>query len=918
MSSTTRTVSLRTLLAAGSLALIAGSALGQSAQTYLQWFESEWDDIERRVPDFFLAGYDAVWLPPVSKTSGFNSPGYDPFDRFDLGKPPLFTFASNRARTTYGTESTFRAMVAELQQAGGEVYVDAILNHNSGRTQSDFFLSQGGYPGFHIPRESPARDKMPTDDWGDFHGGTASGYLQSENPGGANYNLLNGDLVALIDIGHEFNLQFIRHPVAAGNPQNIPGGTVWNNPDPANARLYPDQDLGMMTINNPGTSRHGPISLTRYSYNTENPMAGDATADNATGLLMRWSQWMIEDLGVDGFRLDALKHTPTFFWDQFFDSAIHMTRTTPDGRQVNPFTFGENITGNFNIINNLVRKDSFANRDALDIQGAARLRDLLNAGGFSTWSGINSNADSGELDAADDGLINGSLGLNHVFSHDNGTNGSGSSYPSLPSERAQGHQMHAYMLMRPGRSIVYHHARGVPRTGNGFYPREGAPKALGWNPTTQTLDETVTTLVKLRNQIGYGQYFPLNGNQADVLVYERALNGQANCLVAVNDRWDTGTTNVTVNTSYPQGTRLHEMTGNAANPTVDPTNVIPELLIVGANGQVTLEVPKNRTGSTDHGLGYLIYSESLPNIEVSFIGNQGVIDPDPTSFPDFFQRLNPITVITDDSFEIRAVTTAGDPLDPNTDDNALFAFNTRSEDFNGNGAPDIAPTASVIGGYEQFLTVNLPLFNSGNSSGLYRQVIDATQMEEGLHYLSVIAFRHRNPGTTPIFRDERKVIYIDREPPAVELVQAGQTLTDPRPEFTVLASDRTTNEVHIFVDVPSETDPIDLILPTTSIPRYDRFEWRRVLDPTLSHGFHEISVVAFEDSGNVRVLREDIFIDICDADINKDGQLNFFDVSQFIAAYNNQDPSADLAAPFGTFNFFDVSEYIAQYNAGCP
>ncbi|MGV6815411.1 MAG: hypothetical protein ACWA5W_10460, partial [Phycisphaerales bacterium] len=86
--------------------------LAQNSQNYLQWFETEWDDIERRVPDFFLAGYNAVWLPPVSKAS-FQSPGYDPFDRFDLGQPPLFTFSSSRARTTYGTEATFRAMVDE-------------------------------------------------------------------------------------------------------------------------------------------------------------------------------------------------------------------------------------------------------------------------------------------------------------------------------------------------------------------------------------------------------------------------------------------------------------------------------------------------------------------------------------------------------------------------------------------------------------------------------------------------------------------------------------------------------------------------------------------------------------------------------------------------------------------------------------
>jgi len=56
----------------------------------------------------------------------------------------------------------------------------------------------------------------------------------------------------------------------------------------------------------------------------------------------------------------------------------------------------------------------------------------------------------------------------------------------------------------------------------------------------------------------------------------------------------------------------------------------------------------------------------------------------------------------------------------------------------------------------------------------------------------------------------------------------------------------------------------------------------------------------------------------CPPDLTGDGELNFFDVSAFIALYNDQDLAADLAAPFGSLNFFDVSAFIAAYNAGCP
>lgn len=918
MSHQTHPPRLHRWLIAAAVASLASAATAQNKQNYLQWFEAEWDRIERRVPDFFLAGYDAVWLPPVSRTATFHSPGYDPFDRFDLGKPPLLSFSPSRARTTYGTENTFRAMVAELQQSGAEVYIDAILNHNSGRTESDAFLAQGGWPGFWIPRENPPRNKQPTDDWGDFNNGNAQGYLQSENPGGPNYDLVNGDLVALIDIAHQSNHQLIRHPVDPTDPQNIPGGTIWNQPDPANARFYPDLSLTPDTFTNPGTSRNpGAQAFTRHPFNTSDPMAGDPVADNATGLLMRWSQWMIQEIGVDGFRLDAAKHAPTWFWDRFFDSSIHMTRLTPDGRLVNPFTFGENVTGNSDNLANYIRKDPFANRDALDLQGAARLRDLLGAGGFGSWANIQANADSGHLDIAHNGLVNGSMGVNHVFSHDNGSVGDGGNYPPLPTVRQQGYVMHAYTLMRPGRAIVYHHARGIPRA-SGFQPREGVPVALGWDPATQQPDDTITTLVQLRNQIAFGQYFQLNSNIADVLVFERAFNGQANCVVAVNDRWDAGTINVTVNTSYPQGTRLHEKTGNAADPIVNPGGTIPQTIVVGPGGQITLTVPNSRTGANEHGKGYLVYAEALPDVEVDFIGADGVIEPDPPSFPDVLQRLNPIPVITGDTFTIDVSTQAGDPLDPNTDDNALFAWNQRNRDWNGNGQLDIPFTSPVIGGYEQFLTLNCPLYDCAGATGRYQQVIDATQMDEGFNYLSVIVFRKRPAGTTPIFREVREVVYIDREPPAIELAEAGQVLTEDRPELTVRALDRTTRRVHMFANLDPSVDPLTLVNTSNQVPPYDRKEWRRILDPTLNNGPNEITVVAFEDSGNHTILREQVTVNLCTADFNNDGVLNFFDISAYLAAFNAQDPGADLAPPFGVLNFFDLAEYLNLFNAGCP
>lgn len=55
----------------------------------------------------------------------------------------------------------------------------------------------------------------------------------------------------------------------------------------------------------------------------------------------------------------------------------------------------------------------------------------------------------------------------------------------------------------------------------------------------------------------------------------------------------------------------------------------------------------------------------------------------------------------------------------------------------------------------------------------------------------------------------------------------------------------------------------------------------------------------------------------CEADLNNDGSLDFFDVSAFIGAYAAQDPIADFNGD-RSFDFFDVSAFIGAYSSGCP
>ncbi|MGJ8636532.1 MAG: GC-type dockerin domain-anchored protein [Phycisphaerales bacterium] len=55
----------------------------------------------------------------------------------------------------------------------------------------------------------------------------------------------------------------------------------------------------------------------------------------------------------------------------------------------------------------------------------------------------------------------------------------------------------------------------------------------------------------------------------------------------------------------------------------------------------------------------------------------------------------------------------------------------------------------------------------------------------------------------------------------------------------------------------------------------------------------------------------------CNADLNGDGELDFFDISEYLTLYS----AGDLAADFnndGALDFFDISAFLTEFSGGCP
>ena len=114
---------------------------------------------------------------------------------------------------------------------------------------------------------------------------------------------------------------------------------------------------------------------------------------------------------------------------------------------------------------------------------------------------------------------------------------------------------------------------------------------------------------------------------------------------------------------------------------------------------------------------------------------------------------------------------------------------------------------------------------------------------------------------------------------------------------------------------PAEEDPIPLCDISNQGSEHDRFEWRRT-QSGLTHGAHSLTIVAFEATDHATVLRFDVFVDLCRADMDGNGVLNVFDFLAFQTAFGDQDPAADFTGD-GSFNVFDFLAFQTEFNEGC-
>ncbi len=961
------------LLVAAVVAALSTSAFGQqsSPPVILQWFESSWKNIERRTPDLFSAGYGAVWTPPPGRAIYLpegGGIGYDPYDRFDLGKP--------RDATLYGTEGSYRGVVQSMRKMGGSVYVDYVHHHLgsldmnlNGNTYRQGIVNQGyafpqfgnqvpylndrsDYPGFEvsdpnnpIPAVVGGNPTASRDTYAELYGGN-SGLVPFGNVYEYWFRLRGategGNLITLdLSSQNSIDRQFVRNPVP-GNAQNIrqapsgwniPTSTIMDNglvgpsnvvrqantPDANNARFYPDQQGPSRTVIDGG------VSYTVYDFNPANPLAGDPVAENAVGYMMRYAQWMTQSIGVDGLRIDAARHVPLGEFNSAYNpssfnvpnmidraTAGASSRINLDGTKRNVFQFQEIFNYDPNALKSFVRKTQPAgdtvnpNRDVLDFSmWRAMAQNMTGNGTVNDWFQIRSaSMNAAVYNTLDPNIANnGDNGIGFVYNHDEGI-----SPPGTGGTIVLDNVAHAWILMRPGNAYVYYRSNEFNRTGNTqFFLKQARGDALGGQ-----FGNLLTTLVDVRNSYGRGNFVERwidnSGNpsaKSAVYVFER----QGSAIVGLNVGYNPGAVSRTVQTSLSNGTWLEEVTGNWQ----DPSGQVRRYTQVNG-GSVTIDIPWNNANNGNK--GYAIYGLPTPRGTISLASPNtiGTIAADvATPTTNGTSRISAADVITSNAFTLNFNTTAFSfDHDNNPNTAALRDFNADGIvarfkindgfDGNANGVADFPSSSNANAtkyGFENFLTTNAPGYNSPGGNGSYSQVINAANLGEGYHYLTVRAWRNQAANESEVFKDYRKVIYVDRFDPESALDSVAQypyqnasTSRDVR----IKSLDATADSVHVFFDLPaslSDAQVLSLVNPSTNkADQIDRDLFGKRVD-NVGSGLHTVVSVTYEPTGRYKIHRT-VGVPIQTTrglgmgDVNYDGGYAASDVGAFEAAlYSN-------------------------------
>jgi hypothetical protein len=524
---------------AGALLMLVTPAANGEAM--LQYFNTNWAELTGKIPELAEAGYSSLWLPPPTKASGGLSVGYDCWDRFDLGSKDQ----RGTVRTRYGTEAELLELVRVAHRFGIRVYFDNVMNHNAFETPGfNEFVPQEVYPGFmpedfHLRRTSEGEYRKwdNTRDWNDA------------------WQVQNLGLSDLIDIATEPGSTNFNHGTGEGHTTTKP-----------NYVRHPENPDYYCYIPTGAGQKHSAGQGAYVGFGTGNGITEALITANASfyserveDMLHRAARWQVDRTKADGFRLDAVKHTPADFFGATYGGDKDSSNYGYSGQIQQQF----NLTRGFSDWSNH-RDTVFDTEQGRDdamlfgehlgqppaygsyIDAGMRLIDNDLRSNFNNLLG-NPSAGLSGYDQSGQGGFSASVAVMHAQSHD-------SDYA------ARRELQHAFYFTRAGLGLVYtdgnYHA-GVLGGSGGAFPRHSNTAFLG-----QWGDARIPNLLKIHNDFARG-WQRGRFSDADLVSYERiddrefsesnqALKERkgATMLIAVNDNYASGKA-ILGGTSFP-------------------------------------------------------------------------------------------------------------------------------------------------------------------------------------------------------------------------------------------------------------------------------------------------------------------------------------------------------------------------------
>ncbi|HEX5657184.1 MAG TPA: alpha-amylase [Polyangiales bacterium] len=255
---------------------------------YFHWHNTPdgtlWVELAERAQELASRGVTGLWIPPSYKgADGANDVGYGVYDLFDLGEFEQ----KGSTRTKYGTKDELLRALKALRERKIRVYADIVFNQRCGADET----------------EEVEAHRVDMDDRRKVEEQTVriKAWTRYQFKGrGDTYSDMKWSAAHFIACDADAN-----------------------NPDEDAIYLFKDKTFS------------GDVSFEQGNFDYLMGCDVDVYHELVREELFKFGRWFVDTTGVDGFRLDALKHIPA----TFFKDWLNHLRTHFEGREM--FAVGE-------------------------------------------------------------------------------------------------------------------------------------------------------------------------------------------------------------------------------------------------------------------------------------------------------------------------------------------------------------------------------------------------------------------------------------------------------------------------------------------------------------------------------------------------------------------------------------------------